>query len=526
MALGLGAAIAMGCKPASAAPSLVRIDDLSPGAPIDPFIYGSNEIGAMDGSPSVDFDRTARVTIRRLGGNLMTGYNWRNNAANSGADFNHANSGFLLDTLHVEADRRDRPAAVVDAFFANSRAIGAKSLLTLPLAGFVAADFDGPVAPAEKAPSPRFAPIDWSSPPAAAPNGAVNIPALLKLLVARYGSAGAGGVRGYYLDNEPGLWAQTHPRIVSSPTTIESLIAKSLIAAKAIKAVDPGAFVLGPASWGATGMVSLQNAPDWNRYRGQQSFLAAYLAAFQRESERVGHRLLDFLDVHWYPESRRGHLYRNADPDLAPAMLAAPRSLDEDGYCEDSWVAEALGCGPGPGLRLPLLPSLRALAREHFPGVGLSIGEFNFGGPGLLASGLAIADVLGRLGRSGVAIATHYGALDGWIGEAYQLYRQEDRAGESFGATSLPVSGAGAELSLFAARSSQGRIQLVVVNKSEQPAPLELRLTSGRALSQAETLGFDAGRPRCGLIAEAAEASEGSLSLTAPPLSARRYSLS
>jgi mannan endo-1,4-beta-mannosidase len=526
LAAGLGAAITfggLGRAFSAASPSAVQIDDLASGAPISPFIYGSNETGTMDGAASVHFDFSAGVTIRRLGGDLMTCYNWRTNATHAGKDFENANGDFLLETLQVEKSKRADPAAVIDAFVANSRSLGAQSLLTLPLAGFVAADFNGPVAPEEAAPSRRFAPIDWSS-NASAPNGAVNIPELLALLVARHGG-GAGGLRGYYLDNEPGLWARTHPRVVKSPTTVKSLIAKSLIAAKAIKAADPDAFVLGPASWGPTEMVTLQNAPDWDDYRSQHDFLAVYLDAFRRESERAGRRLLDFLDVHWYPQSRHGALFRTENPDMASALLDAPRSLDEAGFCEDSWVAEALGCGAGPGVRLPLLPSLRALAQDRFPGVGLSIGEFNYGGAGLLASGLAVADALGRFGRCGVAIATHWGALAGWIGEAYRLYRQKDSAGESFGATSLPVSGAGPDLSLFAARTDKNRVQLIVINKSERPARLQLRLASSRAPELRETLGFDKSRPRCGPIEEATESSAAGLLLTAPPFSARRYRL-
>src|SRR5690606_23414827 len=63
----------------------LRVADGGPGRPISPLIYGSNEIGTMDGgAPSATLDRAAGVTARRLGGNLMTTYNWVNNAANAG----------------------------------------------------------------------------------------------------------------------------------------------------------------------------------------------------------------------------------------------------------------------------------------------------------------------------------------------------------------------------------------------------------------------------------------------------------
>jgi mannan endo-1,4-beta-mannosidase len=461
--------------------------------------------------------------VRRLGGNLMTAYNWRSNATNAGKDWRHANGDFLLGSLDIPKANWGQPAAVIETFLANSRAIGAQSLLTLPLAGFVAADANGAVAAGESAPSRRFLPVDWS---AGSDNAAsVNIPALLAFLVARHGGAASGGVRGYYLDNEPGLWAENHPRIMPAPPTIKSLIEKSLRAAAAIKAADPAALVLGPASWGATEMVNFQNAPDWGAYRAQGSFLAAYLDAFRQASERAGHRLLDRLDVHWYPFSRRGALFRTENPVLVPALLDAPRSLDEEGLCEDSWVAAALGCAREAKLRLPLLPSLRELVAERFPGTGLSIGEYNYGGAGQMASGLAVADALGRFGRCGVATATHWGSLAGWIGEAFRLYRLPDSTGETFGATALAVSGGGPGLSLFAARSGKAGLQLIALNKGDSPAAFDLRLASARKLALRETLGFDKAHPQCAPLDEGGAASGAALRLTAPPFSARRYRL-
>ena len=262
---------------------------------------------------------------------------------------------------------------------------------------------------------------------------------------------------------------------------------------QAIKTVDPAALVLGPASWGAPEFVDFRKAPDWDEFKQHGSFLGAYLDAFRHASEREGRRLLDALDLHWYPFSRRGDLFRTEDAKLSGAILDAPRSFDEAGFCEDSWVADALGCRPREGLFLPLLPSLKAIVDDKYPGTGLSFGEFNFGGAGLLASGLAVADALGRFGRFGVSCATHWGSLAGFIGEAYRLYRQPDSDGERFGETALPVAGSGPDLSFFAARSEKsGRLSLVAINRSEGPAAFDLAFASGRAPALRAVSGFDA----------------------------------
>ena len=522
---GLGAAFALSADASPEIARPIRIDDTATGTPIHPFIYGSNETGTMDGNgPSVDFDRAAGVTIRRLGGNLMTPYDWRDNSTNAGKDYRHANGPFLLEILGIPKERWKEPGAVVEAFLANSASVGARSLLTLPLAGFVAADFDGEVSEAQAAPSSRFRAIDWSA--QAMDNGKVNIPALISLMVARHGGAASGGVAGYYLDNEPALWPDTHPRIVRAPVTIKSLIDRSLRAAQAIKTADPGALVLGPASWGAPEFVDFRKAPDWDEFKRHGSFLGAYLDAFRQQSGREGRRLLDALDLHWYPFSRRGDLFRAEDAKFSGAILDAPRSFDEAGFCENSWVADSLGCRPREGLFLPLLPSLKAIVDDKYPGTGLSFGEFNFGGAGLLASGLAVADALGRFGRFGVSCATHWGSLAGFIGEAYRLYRQSD-AGERFGETALPVAGAGPDLSLFAARSEKsGRLSLVAINRSEQPAAFDLALASGRAPALRAVAGFDgANRSYAPLPEEAQTGGNAAIRLALPGRAARRYSL-
>jgi len=494
-----------------------RIDDLAPGTPISPYVYGAGETGNWDGAgQSVAYDLRARPTIRRLGGNMMSTYNWRNNAAHAGNDWRHANGAFLLAALDIPEKDWGQPAAVIETFLDHSRAVGVPSLVALPLSAYVAADFAGEVDAKDAAPSRRFSPVDWSWPDRAI-KGAVNIPALVALLKRRHGGAGQGGVRGYYLDNEPGLWPSTHPRVSPSPVSIKSLSERSLRAAIAIKSIDPDAWVLGPASWGATEFTDFVKAADWPAYRGHGSFLGAYLDAFRLESERRGLRLLDHMDVHWYPAA---DIYRSDRPESSQAILDAPRSLDDPGYCEKTWVADVLGCGPqgsAEGVALPILPSLRRVVESHFPGTGVAIGEYNYGGAALVATGLAIADALGRFGRCGVSVATHWGSLAGFIGEGFRLFRMKDSAGEAFGEVSLPVAVSGApELSAFAARAGRGALQLIVLNKSAQDMRLSLSLASGRAAGPVDALGFDAQNP-CAALPESA--------LVLPPFSARRFRL-
>lgn len=499
-------------------------DDLA-GRPISPLVFGSNEIGAMDGGPlSAELDARAGVTARRLGGNLMTTYDWATNLSNAGKDWNYANAYLLPDAMRLSDEERRRPHAVIDAMLAASRAMGAKSLVTLPLAGFVAADADGPVPPADFAPSRRFKPVRWDGRTlgdAPIDPSVCDIPQLLARLVERHGTAAEGGIWGYALDNEPGLWSETHPRVAREKPTVASLIERSVTAAKVVKAIDPGALVFGPASWGPSEFATFQDAPDWPDYARFDSFLGAYLDAFAKASERAGTRLLDALDVHWYPYSRRGDLFRTEDPRLASALLDAPRSLDEPGFVEDSWVPQVLRPGAEEGIGLPLLPSLRRTVERFFPGVGIAVTEFNYGGAGQVASGLALADALGRFCAGGVMLASHWGSLAGFLGEAYRLYRAEG----GFGGEALGVEGGDGRLSVFAARTAPGgRVDVVVLNKAEAPVAVDLRFAGAlRGGVPGSAHGFDAARPETGPVDAAAEAVEGGVRLALPPRAARRY---
>jgi mannan endo-1,4-beta-mannosidase len=532
LAGGLAALAAGPAAAKAASPRTITIRDDRPGRPISPLIYGCNEIGAMDGGPlSADLDRGAGVTARRLGGNLMTTYDWATNASNAGKDWMQANGFFLPDALKLDEATRREPFAVVDAMHRATLAMGARSLVAVPLAGFVAADADGEVAARDAAPSARFKPVRWTgATPAGAPIDPTvcDAPQLLARLVERYGGAGSEeGIYAYSLDNEPGLWAETHPRIVRAKPAIAALMERSVAAARVVKAIDPQAQVFGPASWGPTEFATFQDAPDWPAHWRFGSFLGAYLDGFRRASEQAGVRLLDVLDVHWYPYSRRGDLFRTEDPSLASALLDAPRSLSEAGFSEDSWVPRALPVvSGGEGVTLPLLPSLQRLVDRWFPGTKIAVTEFNYGGAGAVASGLALADALGRFGAEKVHFASHWGSLAGFLGEAYRIYRAPDAAGGRFGDRSIGLEGAGGPgLAAYAAGAAAEEVplRLVVVNKTEAPLPVDLGFASGRTLKPLAVIGFDASQPMASAVDERPEPVDGGWRIVLPPRSARRY---
>ena len=291
-------------------------------------------------------------------------------------------------------------------------------------------------------------------------------------------------------------------------------------AARAIKAIDPTAQVFGPSSWGATEMVNFQNAPDWRAHARYGSFLALYLDAFRKASEQDGKHLLDTLDVHWYPFTSRGKLFRTDAEALDVIRLDAPRSLTESGFVEDSWVARALSSAAADRLGLPILPSLRRIIARRFPGTKLSISEFNYGLGKRIPSALALADALGCYATGGVYLATHWGSLADLLSESYRLYRAPDVLGGGFSGHTVSIRQSAADtLSAFAADDGSA-LRLVLINR----APREIAVEFGAPRRRfRQTHGFEADRSTFGERTETPRENDGAVRFALPAYSARRY---
>src|SRR5262249_52918178 len=156
------------------------------------------------------------------------------------------------------------------------------------------------------------------------------------------------------------------------------------------------ALIFGPANYGFNGYVNLQEAPDGNG----RDFLTFFLREMKKDQATRGKRVLDVLDLHWYPEATGGGI-RITSPSHAAAVVAArlqaPRSLWDKTYREKSWIADDWYNGP-----IFLLPRLFTKIQANYPGTKLSFSEYNYGGGTHISGGIAQADVLGVFGREGV----------------------------------------------------------------------------------------------------------------------------
>ncbi len=426
-----------------------------PRYPISPLIYGTNQ----PLSPTQN-----RYGSLRMGGNRLTAYNWENNASNAGSDYFFQNDGYL-STSNV-------PGAAVTDQLAAARAIGAAALLTVPIVDHVAADKLGNGDVRNSGSNylmTRFKQNQHTKPTALSltPN-ATDTAVYQDEFVAWARAQDAGVPIIFSLDNEPDLWSDTHAEIHPQAVTYAELLQRTTDYAKAVKRAWPTAKVTGFVSYGFNGFVNLQNASD---AAANGDFINYFLSRLRQASMTQGTRLVDYLDLHWYPEAQGGGariIGTSTTAAQVTARVQAPRSLWDTTYNETSWVQQYLG---GP---IRLIPRLKQQIQANWPGTELAFTEWNYGAGDHISGGVATADVLGVFGRQQVGLATYW-KLNGnelFADAAFKLYRNYDGAGGQFGDVSIESTSSNVAVgSVHASVSSTdpSRTVIVVINRETSP---------------------------------------------------------
>ena len=425
---------------------------------ISPYIYGMNL--------RKEFSHTAGdySTLVRLGGNRLTGYNWENNASNAGSDWNHSSDNHIPNQM-VKGSDSNVPGSVASAFVKNCLDNGQAPLFTIPMCYYVAADKKGEVAEGDKSRWLENLPVK-PTPFSATPDltdGAVYADECVNFIA---NVCGAKGKMFYSLDNEPDLWHSTHPRICPAHISCKDFIDRTVNYAKAIKNVDPHSRIFGFASFGYSGYNTFASAPDWNNVKsGYSWFLDYYLDKVNRASATYGSPLVDVLDLHWYPEAKGDNRINKSTSNTQKdkeARLQAPRSLWDETYKENSWIAEQSNC------RLPLIPNVMKSITKYAPNMKLAFGEFNYGGYEDITGTISLAEVLGIFGKYNIYAACHWGDPGTYGTLAYNLYLNYDGKGSKYGSTLVESSlnKTWVNSSVFASLDDDSKLHLIVTNKS------------------------------------------------------------
>jgi PKD repeat protein len=449
---------------AAGAPTVTIAVNPAQTRPISPWIYGMNFY--QDTASQV-----RNLTFNRQGGNRWTAYNWENNASNSGRDWGpYSNDNYLGGDTIV-------PGEAVRSLIAQDRARGSASLITVQLQGYVAADKNGLVdITAPNYLAERFRPVVYrkGTPFTATPSttdNAVYMDEFLWALRSKFaGNIYADPATPTFvsLDNEPDLWAETHPQIQPHHPTAASFIEKSIALARAVKDVDSNIQLFGPVNYGISGFINWQGSPG---YTENYWFMDQYLQAMKAASDADNRRLLDVFDFHWYSEAYANNerIIFLSSPNLNATQIQeivqSPRSLWDPTYAENSWIVSYFG---GP---VRILPRLEAKIAAGFPGTKLAITEYDNGGHNHIAGAIAQADNLGIFGAHGVFAANYWPMAPSYpfVQGAFKMYRDYDGSQSAFGDISVAATSSNvAKVAAYVSRDSKNpnRLVIVVINRS------------------------------------------------------------
>jgi hypothetical protein len=432
--------------------------------PISPLIYGTanGDVGWWESGTSA----------RRWGGNPNTRYNWKiGNAWNTTKDyfFRNTDYGFppgpsWLSWLQADVDHR----------------VG--SAVTVPAIGWVAKDTTSYAFPVSRFGQQQAVAgenrdmgngVDQRGQPLkSGPPELTSVPAPPEFVTDWVRAIGQKGlsrdVTMYIIDNEPTLWQDTHRDVHPEPVGYDELLDRTVRYASAVRAADPKAVIAGFAGWGWTSL--FYSAKDMaGRVRtdrlthGTTALLPWWLRRVRDYEKQTGSRLIDIVDVHWYPQANNIYGGGNGatDPESAALRIRSVRSLWDPTYKDESWIDE----------EVKLIPRVRAWVEEEAPGMRISVGEYNFGGEKHMSGGLAQAEALGRFGTEGIYSAFYWTyppprSPSYW---AFRAYRNFDGRGGRFLDESVSAKSADPLASVFASRAGDHEV-LVLLNTSPDAA--------------------------------------------------------
>ena len=473
-----------------AAQTIIDVDASLNRHKINPEVYG-----VAFASPAQLLD--LNVPVNRWGGNATTRYNWQVNADNRAQDW------YFQSIAYGSATPGEGP----DSFIADAKSAGAQAMMTVPTVGWVAK-----VGPNRSKLSSfsiaKYGPqqdADWQWFPDAGngvrPNGTFvtgNDPndasvaaddafhqGWFQHLVQRWGTAGTGGLRYYVLDNEPSIWFATHRDVHPEGPRMDEMLAKFIAYGQRIKAVDPGAQIVGPEEWGWSGYLysgfdqqwgalhGWDNLPD-RAAHGGADYLPWLLQQLSEHQNTTGQRLLDVFTVHYYPQG--GEFGNDTSAAMQARRNRSTRSLWDPAYVDETWI----------GTQVRLIPRLKQWVAQYYPRTRIGITEYNWGAEGHMNGATTQADVLGIFGREGLDVAARWTTPDPSTPtyKAIKIYRNYDGQRSAFGETSISAKVPNPDvLSAFAAlRRRDGAVTVMVVNKaSSGSSPVSVRLNGALA---------------------------------------------
>ena len=451
----------------------ITIDVEADVRPISPLIYG------VSLPPKGDYMQQLRPTFVSWGGNPTSRYNWQaGNLWNGANDYLFINGTYGLDGV------------VYEQFLDNAATVDAATRMSVPMLGWVAKDNYGCSFRDDNGDC-YVPPFDCRDPQQTADPHTTSVPSTPDDIAAwMQAILDSGRTLDFVaLDSEPELWGFTHFDVHPECVTYQEIVDRSIMYGEAIRSVMPDAKIVGPNTccWhfyfqSAAGIEDRLN-------NGDKDFLPWYLEQMRLYEEQTGVRLIDVLDIHYYPEG----LFRVAEEtdETRAKRLMAPRSLWDETYIDPSWVNDTI----------MLIPRVSNWIETEYPGTQFGISEWNFGADDTMNGALAVAESLGIFGRYGVDYASYwdYPRIETPTFDAFKLFTNYDDAGGQFGDTSVAAASDDEQLRSFAAVDSEtGNLHVLLINQSE----IDVKL------SRVDWAGFSAEGDATQYIVDAASSDE------------------
>ncbi len=497
--------------PAVAAGPSLSVDAGNQTHPISPYIYGMNAY-----TLTTTTAKGANVPVVRWGGDATSRYNYRIEATNSASDSyfeNQDNGGGSW------------PNTDFNSFVSGNQTIGAKTLGTVPVLGWVAKDTISCSYPVSAYPNQQSVDSSRGCGNGIYPNGVngctnsagCNVTGVsasttsvaegpswagtwVASLVSTFGTAASGGVSIYDLDNEPSWWDAVHRDVHPVAATYDEVTNNGIATALAIKNSDATADVSGPvvdywwdyfyskkdieSGWSSGGPCDQPWSNPIDRVgHGGVPFIEYYLQQFKAAETTNGKRLLDYLDLHTYFAA----YYKGASVGFATAGDTAEQqarinstrvfwdpTYTDPNYPQPNYTTDS---NYTTSCNVPLQPPqlirmMKTWVANDYPGTKTAITEYNWGGQESINGALSQADILGIFGREGLDLGTLWGPPDpssqipGLM--AFEIYRNYDGKNSTFGDTALSsTSSDQTQLAIYGAlRTSDSAITIVVINKT------------------------------------------------------------
>ncbi len=420
----------------------VNVDLTADVHPISPMVYGVT-------TTSRDVLMDIRPGLNSWGGNVTSRFNWKLTAANTGSDGSYTNTDLGL-----------APNTTLDQVLSYARYINAATRVTLPTLGWVAKNSnpftcsfplpDGTCGDAGK--SSCLDPKQIADPRLADVESNVDLVVEWAKHLSLYTNASI-----FAMDNEPDMWGITHYDVHPECTTYQEMLQKYLEYAVPVREAAPKALLAGPV---VSGWDHYWNSPagaNDKQQNGNEDFLPWFLDQLKKHDTETGVPSIDVLDIHYSPDGLNN---QNIDAETATRRSQATRSLWDKTYIDE-----------GSAIQDPinLIPRMRDVIAQHYPGLQLGISAWNFGADKNINGALAIADVLGILGRDDIFYASYASSPPmGSPGAfAFKIYTNYDGYGNKFGSNSVQATSDMPDLvsSYASVDPRTGQIHLIIINK-------------------------------------------------------------